>query len=224
MSKKKFSPAERYAVWTVHGEKCWLCGEPLPYTDMHIDHIIPEKLEGTEALKGILEEFALPLDFELNTWANWMPAHATCNTKKLDHVFRPAPIILRQIEHAIAKSKTTQEIHDKYLSRRSLSIALDRVIEGIENGRLTPEQRDRFIAKLSVEHERNRSPEMHHQPIFLSPNLTILNEDKYRYTLKGPSGLIGTRPKGSRIDPSWDCPNCGPTMEWNTMHPMWASY
>ena len=31
---------------------------------------------------------------------------------------------------------------------------------------------------------------------------------------RGPTGLIGARPKGDNVHSSWDCPNCGVT-GWN---------
>lgn len=107
MGKRAFTRAERYAVWTVHGERCWLCRQPMNYAEMHIDHIIPESLAKAKELKEVLDEFGLPSDFNLNGWVNWMPAHGPCNVDKKEHVFEPAPIVLKQIDVALRKSDET---------------------------------------------------------------------------------------------------------------------
>ncbi|MBX5308546.1 hypothetical protein HJB95_25390 [Rhizobium sp. NLR14b] len=211
MAKKAFTRAERYAVWTVHGERCWLCRAPMNFAEMHIDHIIPEALEGTDKLRGVLDDFGLPSDFNINNWGNWMPAHGPCNVNKKDHVFEPAPIILKQIDVALSKSGKAQEIHDKFRTNRNLEAAFERVIQGIEDGDLSRE-RLMVLANLAArEHAPNRSPEMRDQPIMLAKGLTVLSQDDRQYILQGPSGMTGYRPKGDNLHSSWDCPHCGIT-------------
>lgn len=48
----------------------------------------------------------------------------------------------------------------------------------------------------------------------IAPWLTVLGEDAHYYYLQGPGGMRGIRPKGDKIDMSWDCPRCGVT-GWN---------
>ncbi|KAB2757956.1 HNH endonuclease [Brucella anthropi] len=214
MSKKNFTRAERYAVWTVHGEKCWLCSELLSYDQAHIDHIIPETFEGKDELNGILEQFGLSLSFDLNDWGNWLPAHAMCNQKKRAHVFRPSPMIQAEIERAINKTDAAQRAHDKFLTDRKLNTAFSQVLEAIERGSLSEEKLAELAKAAAREHSANRMPEMQGLPVMIAPGLVVLSDGDGRYILRGRSGIAGFRPKGDNLDPSWDCPNCGVT-GWN---------
>lgn len=80
MAKKIFTPAERYAVYTTHGEKCYLCTRPVDLASMQVDHIIPESLlDEPDRLAEVLDKFRLPREFDLNSYANWMPSCSQCN-------------------------------------------------------------------------------------------------------------------------------------------------
>jgi len=77
MSGYKFTAAQRFAVYTVHGGTCYLAGEPLYLKSMRIDHILPRSLkDDPERLSVILEEYGLPHNFELDSLENWLP---TCD-------------------------------------------------------------------------------------------------------------------------------------------------
>ena len=201
-------------MWTVHGERCWLCRQPMNYAEMHIDHIIPESLENSKELKEVLDEFGLPSNFSLNGWGNWMPAHGPCNVDKKEHVFEPAPIVLKQIDVALRKSNEAQKIHDKFLTDRKLETAFAQVMQAFEDGGLSESQLMELAKAAAREHAPNRAPEMRDQPVMLAPGLTVLSEDDHRYILQGPSGMTGFRPKGDNLHYTWHCPNCGIT-GWN---------
>ncbi|NGO62476.1 HNH endonuclease [Rhizobium daejeonense] len=211
MKKKTFSRAERYAVWTAHGERCWLCRKPMNYAEMHIDHIIPEALVGTEELKSVLETFKLPPDFDLNSWSNWMPAHGPCNVDKKEHVFEPAPIILKYIAAARVKSNEVQRLHDRFLANRKLDVAFAQVIQAYEDKNLSSDQLMELAKVAAHEHTPNRAADMKDQPVLLAPGITVLRENTDQFILQGPSGMVGVRPKGDRLHSSWDCPSCGVT-------------
>ncbi len=83
------SNGERYAVFNVHHERCWICRNPVAFSAMEVDHITPESLEGKQELPGILVQLGQPPDFNLNSYENWMPAHRGCNGRKGDTVVEP---------------------------------------------------------------------------------------------------------------------------------------
>lgn len=98
MRKYKFNTIQKYALWVAFGKKCFYCGEPLAFSDVTIDHIIPEKLLGKPSLlKQLLEDYEILAsvpDFEINSYHNWVPSHGTkCNTRKGAHPF-PKPTTL----------------------------------------------------------------------------------------------------------------------------------
>jgi hypothetical protein len=186
----------------------------MAYSEMHIDHILPEELSGTDELAGILNAFGLDPGFNLNRWCNWLPAHGTCNQQKKAHVFKPSPIILVEIERAIDKAQSAQKVHDEFNTDRKLSIALDRVLDAVETGKMSQVELAGLLGSAAKEHESHRTEDLLGTPIMFAPGLRIVQENAGSYLLEGRSGLIGARPKGDHLDSSWDCPNSGPT-GWN---------
>ena len=55
LSKYSFGAEERYAVYTVHGERCYLCGKPIDFASMEVDHVIPGSLLGSKGLADVLD-------------------------------------------------------------------------------------------------------------------------------------------------------------------------
>jgi len=82
-AKRKFSYAERYAVWYCNGQKCWWCKEPLRLVEVTIDHVLPESLLDDDiSRETILTEYGLPKHFNINGYENWLPCHNHCNQSK----------------------------------------------------------------------------------------------------------------------------------------------
>ena len=217
MSTYRFSDAERYAVFTVHGERCWLCGEPVGLLDMEVDHVIPESLEGGQELADLLQQLGLPDDFDLNHFNNWMPAHRRCNREKSNAIFRPSPMIQLKLQGAAEKIGKAEALHDAYVTNRKITMAINQLLAAHEIGGIDERQKRMMaplIAVVEQEHEANREAERQGKPLLLAGWLEIVAESDRLLTLRGPGGLIGVRPKADHLDPSWDCPNCGVT-GWN---------
>lgn len=123
MATYAFTPAERWAVFTTHRGKCWLCYEPVNFADMAVDHILPEFLSGDQ-LNAALTAFGLPSDFELNSFENWLPAHGPCNSLKGSRVFQPTPLIQEWIERAREKADAARAARDKSRSTKEIEKAI----------------------------------------------------------------------------------------------------
>ncbi|MGJ0393160.1 MAG: HNH endonuclease [Methylocystis sp.] len=127
MSRYQFSAAERYAVWTAHREKCWLCdGAVVSLGEMEVDHIIPEALAGTPQLAQIIADLGRPADFDLNSYENWMPAHPRCNLEKSDVVFEPTALIQARLQRAAERAEKAREteVWRDNLSEKSATIRM----------------------------------------------------------------------------------------------------
>jgi hypothetical protein len=139
MSDYPLDQLGRYALLTIHKQKCWLCYEPVSLPDMEADHMVPESL-ATE--KSKLEEafynFGLPSNFDLHSLCNLLPSHHRCNKQKLQHVFRPTPLIQYWLDQAASKAQDVRDLRQKLMSDR----ALEKAIATIESRQdeLTPEQ------------------------------------------------------------------------------------
>ncbi|XXX78716.1 hypothetical protein WMF30_08060 [Sorangium sp. So ce134] len=82
-AKRRFSYAERYAIWHCNGQKCWWCKEPLRLVEVTIDHVLPESLINDNASReAVLTEYGLPKHFNINGYENWLPCHNHCNQSK----------------------------------------------------------------------------------------------------------------------------------------------
>jgi hypothetical protein len=216
LSEYKFSAAQRYAVFTVHRERCWLCDEPLSLSEMTVDHILPEAIDGSEQLARTVTLLGLPADFKINSYENWMPAHRRCNEIKGQTIFSPSPLIQTRLESAIKNAAKAREIEQKFVSKRKIDRAIELIIAAHERDLLSNSSRNRLRVlenEVVSFHESNRSPEQSGKPLLLAPWLKIIREDTSGLLLQGPAG-VGRRPHGENLHPSWDCPRCGPT-GWN---------
>ena len=137
MSTYKFSPAERAAVYSTHGEKCYICGTPINLKTMEVDHILPETLvEKPNELQAALNAFRLPPDFEINSFANWLPACRPCNGTKKYLVFEPTPIIQVHLQRAIAKAPAAKDLAAETVSQRKIANALNVLECAQDDGKL----------------------------------------------------------------------------------------
>jgi len=135
--KKRFTAPERYAVWSVHERRCWICRIPLEYRDIEIDHVVPEKLLGVpQEMERVLNDLGLPPEFDINGPENWLPIHPQCNREKSDSVLLlPATsYLLQRISRRAPEVRRKIELMRERASR-GMSSAVVRT--AIEEGALT---------------------------------------------------------------------------------------
>lgn len=129
MSSQTFSVQVREAIWEAHGNKCLYCSRSLLFSDLVIDHVIPEATT-REELRAIIERIGLAQDFDIFGWENHAPCCTGCNKHKLAHPFHDAylSITLRKIEvkipvikNLILKAKQAWEL-DKVIRTIALSV------------------------------------------------------------------------------------------------------
>ena len=121
MPRYRFSDEERHAVYTVHGEKCYLCRKPIDMMTFEVDHLIPESLKDRpDDLRHALHQLGLGEDFDLNSYANWLPACRPCNEEKSDHVFELTLLVQIRLQRAAEKAGKAEEIASKVVSRQQV--------------------------------------------------------------------------------------------------------
>jgi len=71
MSDYSLTAAQKLAVYSADGEKCFYCDRPVDYGEVQIDHIVPEKIS-SDKLKGLQD--VLPPDLRLTPFLIGSPA------------------------------------------------------------------------------------------------------------------------------------------------------
>jgi hypothetical protein len=70
-----------------HGRRCFYTSTPFSFSELHIDHIIPERLKNKpEELRHLLRDYGLPESFNLHGYENLVPTTAQQNIRKADAV------------------------------------------------------------------------------------------------------------------------------------------
>jgi hypothetical protein len=92
VSKRRFSDAERLAIWKAHKRRCFYCDRPIEWDELAIDHIVPERLlDRAEELSKLIADYQIETafpDFQINGHGNLVPAHQRpCNSRKAGDVF-----------------------------------------------------------------------------------------------------------------------------------------
>jgi 5-methylcytosine-specific restriction endonuclease McrA len=208
MAKRVFSATERLAVYTAHGEKCYLCTKPIDLKTMQVDHIIPDSLEGTAKLAEVLIQLGLPSTFNLQSYENWSPACGPCNNAKNDQVFDPVPIVLVLLKKAAEKASKAQAIAEKAVSEKNVQKALNTLERAMNNDVLSGKEIKSQLTALFKFQATYRSPEMVGKPVLVGPGLELLADKDGIRVVRGPYG-IGGGPSMAHVSPAMQCPSCG---------------
>lgn len=208
MAKRQFSAAERYAVYTAHSEKCYMCGKPIDLFSMEVDHVIPETLlKDPTRLTTILANYGLPADFDLQSFANWLPACRPCNNQKRSRVFNATPLIQLQLQTAEEKAPKAAKLAVELVNTQKAARAWSTVKRAYEAGDLS-EQLSADILEFTSFHLPRREPEVAKAPIRLTPLIQVLSENDYIRVVRGPYG-VGAGPIGPHVHSSFYCSRCG---------------
>jgi hypothetical protein len=138
--KHRFSQLEKVTVWRAYDGLCYWCNEPLELRHVTVDHVFPEKLLDTpNELDAIKREYSLPADWSINSYANWVPAHASCNVKKGTMRVRSSPAFLLELEKIQKRANKCAKIQHQWLKKSKADQVLASVMTALENNNLTPD-------------------------------------------------------------------------------------
>ena len=174
VSKYKFSLTQRYAIFLVHGRKCYLCAVPLDLTSMAVDHVLPEHLLANPSiLEAAKSQLGLPASFDLNSFENWMPACDLCNRKKAGLQFKPSLLLKVTLQRVAEKAGEARQLCNNAISNRRVSAALGDLERAQESGRNFDQAvRARLLALLRFAEERALLPKG--EPLCLSQSFRIV--------------------------------------------------
>jgi hypothetical protein len=193
MSRFTFNATQRYAVWVVHGEKCYLCTRPVDLKSMEVDHIIPEHLlDDSLHLAEVLSILGRPTGFSLNSFANWMPSCQSCNAKKLGELFEPTPLVQLILQRAAEKSTKAEALAEQAIGNRKIAKALNVLQRADERGELDDAIRLALQPLVSFL-QPQRTPEMATEPIRLTATYSVHVSDYPRTSDEATRTIIANR-------------------------------
>ena len=146
MSTTKFDTKTRAALWRANDQKCFFCSELISFTDLEIDHIVPERTT-LEELEDFRRRTPLPSGFDLNEMTNLVPAHGSCNQRKGGSLMDDATVLFylqlwakkqQRIQREVGSLKKAAE-RDKHL------IAISTLIE---SGEISKQEVLQFVSKV----------------------------------------------------------------------------
>lgn len=215
MTKYSFSSAERYAVFKTHGDRCYMCHHPIDMASFQVDHVIPETLlQQPSRLEQALRTLGRPADFDVNSFANWLPACATCNNNKRALVWEPSLLVQVSLQKAVAKADFARQEAEAVVSKRKVGHALTVLQRAYETNALTEEIKA-LLQPLVQDYAELHAPDADHDSVRLTPQyaaplLQLLADDGATEVVKGPYGVGGGPSSSERDIPSgMRCGVCG---------------
>ena len=185
MSKYRFSAEERYAVYAVHNEKCYICNIAVDLKSMQVDHIIPESLlSEPKELQKVKTAYGLASEFSINSFENWMPSCSPCNGKKSSTVFEFTVLIQMLLQRAQEKAQKARELANKIINRREIAKALN-VLQRAKNGGFLTKEDIEKITPLVNFHFDEVGTITANSPLILTPFMMAIpnSSDHYKKVL-----------------------------------------
>lgn len=138
MSKQKIQAVRRDAIWNGYDKKCLYCGRPLSYTEVNIDHFIPESISA-DKLDSLKAKGILPHCYSVHGDYNLVVACSEHNTKKGSTVFDDLaiPTYLTHMRTGVRKARRYL-IDKKYKDKAGNAIRTLHILK--ERGKYTEDE------------------------------------------------------------------------------------
>ena len=133
----------REALWQEFERRCWLCLRIVDFSELEIDHLIPQSLaDSPDDLRAVLDRLGLPADFDVYSACNLRPAHGRCNRLKSHRI---TPMIAFQIQ-AGEKAATRAADHARRMkSTHTASYGMAIIERELDRGPLSVELVNRMV-------------------------------------------------------------------------------
>ncbi|MFG2434649.1 HNH endonuclease [Streptomyces sp. NPDC048508] len=213
MAKHTFSATERYAVFTVHGGRCYMCRDIVDMATFQVDHVIPESLADSPAqLEAAKEQLGRPARYELNSYENWLPACVRCNNLKWDRVWDPSLLVQLWLQRAADRAAKARAHAKETIHRVAVTKALNLLERAVAADRLTAKQKQ-CLEPLVENYSHWRSDDSDPQvvrltPTYEAPLLEVLSDNESIRVVRGPYG-VGGGPSPNRQQSAAPPCSCG---------------
>lgn len=216
-SKHRFTMNERHAVFTTHGGRCWLCGEPIDMLTFEVDHILPESLfDDAGELARVRALYGLPATFEINSYENWLPSCRPCNGRKSNTIFNPTPIIQLHLQRATARAESARDTALRAVAKGELAKAATVFERARAQGLIQlPEAWFETALALVDDYAEHIAPDADREVVRVTPENSVrlyevISDDGLVSIARGPYG-VGGGPSAARPIPGGMRCHCGST-------------
>lgn len=220
MSKYKFSPAERWAIWKTHGPNCRWSNTPVAYSNCQIDHILPESLDSDpKKLEELVKLYKLHKDFKLNSFYNWIPIQPGVNQSKSKDVFDGAPFVGQLLHRVAAKFEEASKLHQEMLKSTKVGKLMAMLEVAVKNGDIKQKDVDKIFEAVKPERPpfEELTLQLINSGIFITPQQSgwavVRTEGEQDYVKKG--NMFGITAHDKAPDLSWLCGNCKHFGPWD---------
>jgi 5-methylcytosine-specific restriction endonuclease McrA len=134
----KIPENRRRAILEAHRNKCVYCDQYVLLKNLHIDHILPKSLAADSIrFKQVLQDYGLPLSFDINGLSNLVPVCAGCNLEKKNHISAPT-VLNYQIENARRLANKVMALEAKFNDEDAIGRSLSQIMSLSEKGLFPP--------------------------------------------------------------------------------------
>jgi hypothetical protein len=184
----------------------------LLFKDVTIDHLLPESLELAEKAKAIAE-YGLAIDFDINDFPNWVPAHGVCNSSKGGRLFAPSAAMVKAFDDARRRGDRARTIAAGLERDRAKARVLTIVDQANAKGVVN---RDDVMAVFSIAGgaPASGSIDVKVTAYKVSSAFTVFRSEFDSYAFSD-SGIMVTHPGGPPFKAPATCPHCGAAWSWH---------
>ncbi len=189
-------PAVRYGVWMAHKQRCMWCPEPVTYRSLTVDHVIPATTDAAD-LPRIREQYALPADFALEDFTNWVPAHNTCNASKNATMYAGGGAMVKLMHDVVARAQAARQLAEGFRNAIDGAKLMLRLEEALANEQVSVEDAQEMI-------HRSQTDEFGWRVIGIRDGVETITNGR----------VVAKRPAAENDDLSWICGRCGQPGPW----------
>ncbi len=150
----------RLALYDEWGRRCVWGREPLRFSELEVDHLIPKSLSG-EPLERMLSDYGLPPTFDLYALPNLVPSCRACNSTKGSKPMAGSPIILSILELARQRASKIE----KRTADFERSQAMDEALTMLQMACPNLDELDSIMKKLKKVQREYISAVFFHEPL-----------------------------------------------------------
>lgn len=196
MAWRTTDPAVRYGVYMAQGRRCHWCPEPLGWRSLTIDHLVAETTDLAD-LPRIIAEYALPDDFALEDFRNWVPAHLSCNSSKGKVLYASGGAMIKMLHDVGNRAEKAKGLAEGYHDAIEGAKTLLDLEQALESERVSTDEAQELIHRFQTDESGWR---------------VITCRDGEETVTNGR--VVATRPAPGNDAVSWICGTCHERGPW----------